>query len=60
MADRQVAAVAEQQAAQQEYIQHVAGTTASPASQISDARALLDSGTINRTEFDSPKAKAPA
>ena len=53
-------AIAEQQAAQQEYIQQVAGKSASPASQIADAKALLDSGAINQTEFDSLKAKAMA
>ena len=60
MAGRQMAAVAEQQAAQQEYIQQVAGKSTSPASQIADAKALLDSGAINQTEFDSLKAKAMA
>ena len=60
MTERQMAAMAEQQAAQQEYIQQVAGKSASPASQIADAKALLDSGAINQTEFDSLKAKAMA
>src|SRR3954447_23006356 len=60
MAERQMAAVADQQAAQQEYIQQVAGKSASPASRIADARALLDSGAINQIEFDSLKAKALA
>ena len=60
MTERQMAALAEQQAAQQEYIQQVAGKSASPASQIADAKALLDSGAINQTEFDSLKAKAMA
>lgn len=60
MADRQMAEVARQQAAQQEYIQHVAGKSASPASQIADARALLDSGAISQTEFESLKSKAMA
>ena len=60
MTERQMAEVARQQAAQQEYIQQVAGKSASPASQIADAKALLDSGAINQTEFDSLKAKALA
>jgi hypothetical protein len=60
MADRQMAEMARQQAAQQEYIQQVAGKSANPAAQIADAKALLDSGAINQTEFDSLKAKAMA
>ncbi|SDL80526.1 SHOCT domain-containing protein [Arthrobacter sp. ok362] len=60
MGERQMKALAEQQAAQQEYIKQAAGTTSSPAGQIADARALLDSGAINQTEFDSLKAKALA
>src|SRR6187549_4048835 len=60
MTERQAAAIADRQAAQQEYIQQVAGKSASPASQIADAKALLDSGAISQTEFDSLKAKAMA
>ena len=60
MTDRQMKMLAQQQAAQQEYIKQAAGSTASPAGQIADARALLDSGAINQTEFDSLKAKALA
>ncbi|MDR7084079.1 chemotaxis signal transduction protein [Arthrobacter ginsengisoli] len=60
MAERQMKALAEQQAAQQDYIQQVAGKSTSPAAQIADAKALLDSGAINQTEFDSLKAKALA
>ncbi|XAS65336.1 PLDc N-terminal domain-containing protein [Pseudarthrobacter sp. So.54] len=60
MAERQLSAVTEQQAAQQEYIQRVAGKTSGPAGQIAEAKALLDSGAINQTEFESLKAKAMA
>ncbi|MGO4806710.1 SHOCT domain-containing protein [Arthrobacter sp. 2MCAF15] len=60
MTERSMKAVAEQQAAQQQYIQQVAGKSASPAAQIADAKALLDSGAINQTEFDSLKTKALA
>jgi hypothetical protein len=40
----------------EQYIREVAGKT--PAQQISDAKALLDAGTINQAEFDRLKAKA--
>ena len=63
MADRQMAAVAQQQASQDEYIRQVAGKTATPATpaaQIADAKALLDSGAIQQNEFDALKAKALA
>ena len=60
MAERQMAKIAQQQAAQRDYIQQVAGKSASPVGQIADARALLDSGSINQSEFESLKAKAMA
>jgi Short C-terminal domain/Phospholipase_D-nuclease N-terminal len=60
MTDRQMSALAQQQAAQDQYIKEVAGASASPAAQISDAKALLDSGAITQAEFDSLKAKALA
>jgi len=60
MTDRQMAMMAEQQAAQDQYIKQVAGTGPDPVAQIANAKALLDSGTINQTEYDALKAKALA
>ena len=60
MAERQLEAVAQQQAAQEKYIQQVASTPVDPAEQITKAKALLDAGTIDQAEFDSLKAKALA
>jgi hypothetical protein len=59
MTDRQLEAAKRQQAAQEEYIQQVAGTT-SAADQIASAKGLLDSGAITQAEFDTLKAKALA
>ena len=60
MADRQMAAVEQQQTAQDQYIRQVAGNRADPTAQIADAKALLDSGAISETEFAALKAKALA
>lgn len=60
MAERQMTRMADQQAATDDYIKSVAGSGASPASQISDAKALLDSGAITQDEFAALKAKALA
>jgi hypothetical protein len=60
MSDRQMAALAQQQAAQDQYIKQVVGTTTAPADQIANAKALLDSGAITQAEFDVLKAKALA
>ena len=60
MSDRQAAAIQNQQAAQEQYIKQVAGTSADPVTRIADAKALLDSGAISETEFNTLKAKALA
>ena len=60
MTERQVAAAADLQAEQEKYIKQVAGPRKSAAEQISDAKGLLDSGTISQDEFDALKAKALA
>jgi hypothetical protein len=58
MGERQMAAMADAQAQQEQYIQNVAAKTKSPAEQIADAKGLLDSGAISQAEFDALKAKA--
>ena len=60
MTERQISRAKEMQAAQEQYIQQVAGTSTSPADQIANAKALLDSGAIDQGEFDALKAKALA
>ena len=60
MAERQMARATDAQEATNAYIKSVAGSGASPASQISDAKALLDSGAITQDEFAALKAKALA
>lgn len=60
MGERQLAQVAEAQAAQEKYIQQVAAKTSTPAEQIAHAKQLLDSGAISQAEFAALKAKALA
>ena len=60
MTERQMAAVSQQRADQEKYIQQVAGTSKAPADQIANAKALLDSGAISQGEFEALKAKALA
>jgi len=56
MADRQRTSLQRAKSDTDAYIREVAGK--SPAEQISDAKALLDAGTINADEFAKLKAKA--
>ena len=56
MANRQRAAIERSKSEAESYIRQVAGK--SPAEQITDAKALLDAGTINQEEFAKLKAKA--
>ncbi len=58
MAERQASAAHSSKERADEYIRPVAAV--SPADQIKDAKALLDSGAITATEFASLKAKALA
>ncbi len=60
MSDRQAAAIQQQQAAQEQYIKQVAGSSDDPVTRITDAKALLDSGAITEAEFNTLKAKALA
>jgi len=56
MAERSAAQAKQFQAAQDEYIKSVAGS--SPTEEIAKAKSLLDSGAISQAEFDHIKSKA--
>ena len=56
MAERSAEHYQEAQAQQESYIKQVAGK--SPAEQVTQAKALLDSGAISQAEYESMKAKA--
>ncbi|WP_028642644.1 SHOCT domain-containing protein [Nocardioides sp. URHA0020] len=58
MAERNITAVKQAQASQEDYIRSVTGTAASPTEEIHRAKGLLDSGAITQAEFDALKAKA--
>lgn len=60
MGKRQARAAKDSQAAAEDYIRTVAGTTTDPTVQIANAKALLDAGTITAEEFAQIKAKALA
>src|SRR5215203_924218 len=59
MAERHAATARQAQAETDQYIQSVAGPSSS-ADEIASAKALLDDGTINQTEYEGLKAKALA
>jgi Phospholipase_D-nuclease N-terminal len=58
MAERSGREAAQIRTAQDDYIRSVAGAGASPTDEIAKAKALLDAGTIDETEFQALKAKA--
>lgn len=59
MAERTARSAEAMQRAQDEHIKEVVGRP-TPTDQIAQARAMLDAGTISRSEFDALKAKALA
>jgi hypothetical protein len=59
MADRRTKDITDQQAAVDQHIKSVAGD-GGPATEIANAKQLLDSGAIDQTEFDQLKRKALA
>ena len=60
MAERSMQAAQQQKAEFDTYVQSVAGSGGGAASEIANAQALLDKGTITQEEFDQLKAKALA
>ena len=58
MAERQAEYMQQAKSASDNYIREVAGR--SPAQEIADAKALLDSGSISAADFEKIKAKALA
>ena len=60
MAERQLEHLQRQKAAQDEYIRSVAGGGGGSASQVAEAKALLDSGAIDQREYEVLKQKALA
>ena len=58
MQERKMQQMHDVKQAQDAYIRQVAGSGKTPAEQIADAKALLDSGAISQEEFDQMKAKA--
>lgn len=58
MTERQMRSAAEMKQVQDAYIRDVAGSSASPADQIAQAKAMLDAGVISQPEYDRLKEKA--
>jgi uncharacterized membrane protein len=58
MAQRSAKQQAESQKAMDEYIRTTAGGGGGPASEIAEAKSLLDSGAITQEEFDALKRKS--